>query len=320
MCPNGERITRAEKFVALILADSHQVKGAGTFPAVLAMAQDALMDERACRRVLAALERKGVIERRRGERQGRGQMTFYFFPELDRKGGVSTPLFLPQKEGRRGTERGQKGDKKPAALKEEQEQEQEQKQTQPPAAAAARLVELDSAREAAEAQPPGCARDDSGKLPGEPEISCAVSAVMAGCGFAPNLRAVRAVIRAVVEQERRGERPELMAKRMVEAWRAFEALGEGRLRWGAARFFGEGVWRDRTRWRLGGQSGPAPPTAEQAGKREAAAALRRSQDIEDFWALAADLMADQGIDEDELLRRFPSYLGTKPAEAGTGSG
>jgi hypothetical protein len=41
------------------------------------------------------------------------------------------------------------------------------------------------------------------------------------------------------------------------------------------------------------------------------AELRRKQ-IEEFWPWAEQWMKDTGNDEAELLRRFPSYRGTKP--------
>ncbi len=100
VCPNGERLSRTEKLVALVLADSHQDKAkACTFPSVKMIAEDSLMDPRVCRRVLAALERKGVIVRDRPEAQGRGQLTFYRFPELDGKGGQHVPLSEPETGG-----------------------------------------------------------------------------------------------------------------------------------------------------------------------------------------------------------------------------
>ncbi len=143
VCPNGERITQAEKLVALVLADSHQDKGAAyTFPAMKMIAEDSLMDPRVCRRHLGALERKGVIARLRAQNQGRGQVTFYRFPALDgpKEGGHGVPLsavekrarFLAQKEDRRRTEGGQKEDKSRTLHIEEQEQEQKQIQVPPP--------------------------------------------------------------------------------------------------------------------------------------------------------------------------------------------
>jgi len=141
-CPNGERISRTEKLVALVLADSHQEKAhAFTFPSVKTIAEDSLMDPRVCRRVLASLERKGVIERQRAQNQGRGQLTFYRFPALDSlkpKGGQVVPLSLPNKAdavsslflAERRTEGGRKEDKTaPPSI---EEQEQELKNTTPP--------------------------------------------------------------------------------------------------------------------------------------------------------------------------------------------
>ena len=43
VCPNGKRISGTEKLVALVLADSHQDKGEGTYPAVRTIAEDALV-------------------------------------------------------------------------------------------------------------------------------------------------------------------------------------------------------------------------------------------------------------------------------------
>jgi len=131
-CPSGDRITRNEKLVALVLADSHQDKAhAHTFPSVENIAEDSLMSKRECQRVLASLEQKGVISRVRPEVQYRGVNTFYKFPHIDKEG--CQPVTLPknkdvQKDGEKG---GQKGDRRvthSAPYIEEQEQEQEQKQ------------------------------------------------------------------------------------------------------------------------------------------------------------------------------------------------
>jgi hypothetical protein len=47
VCPNGERISRTEKLVALVLADSHQDKGKTfTFPAVKMIAEDSLKEDK----------------------------------------------------------------------------------------------------------------------------------------------------------------------------------------------------------------------------------------------------------------------------------
>ena len=41
----------------------------------------------------------------------------------------------------------------------------------------------------------------------------------------------------------------------------------------------------------------------------------RNERIQKFWTWAAEYMQDNGIDEAELLNRFPTYRGTKPNEA-----
>jgi hypothetical protein len=48
-------------------------------------------------------------------------------------------------------------------------------------------------------------------------------------------------------------------------------------------------------------------------EREAQASRRRGQ-IAEFWAWAPGWMEITGNDEEELLKRFPSYRGTKPGE------
>lgn len=54
---------------------------------------------------------------------------------------------------------------------------------------------------------------------------------------------------------------------------------------------------------------------QQEGERFAAekraAANRRQREIEEFWAWAPEWMERTGNDEAELLRRFPSYRGTR---------
>jgi hypothetical protein len=250
VCPNGERITRQEKFVALILADSHQTHGEGTFPSVQSMATDAMMDERACRRVLAALERKGVIVRRHGLRQGRGQMTFYFFPALDvvqhlktpkkagpeptKKEGVFTPLFF----GERGTEGGQKEDKIRTAYKEEQEQEQKLN-TPPLSPKGGTGPKLVPAMEP-EATP---ARSDVAT-----EVKSAVKRVCDTCGFAA--ARLRRKLYAVAEQRvGLGEEPESVADRMIDAWQRYGKQGTKLYRRRtAAAFYEDGLWLNSNLW------------------------------------------------------------------------
>lgn len=144
ICPNGELVSKMEKLVLYALADYHQDKmGVYTFPSVERIAEESLMDNRSCRRLLASLECKGVIERQRGEHQGRGHLTFYRFPQLDShpskqrplagdpvlkadaKGGQAVPLSEQILLSKRGTKGGQKADIIHLPYLEEQEREQE---------------------------------------------------------------------------------------------------------------------------------------------------------------------------------------------------
>ena len=43
-------------------------------------------------------------------------------------------------------------------------------------------------------------------------------------------------------------------------------------------------------------------------------AQRRMNDIAEFWKWAPEWMERTGYDEEELLKRFPSFKGTKPSE------
>lgn len=229
-CPNGERISRSEKLVALVLADSHQDKStAYTFPSVATIAEDALMDERVCRRLLSSLERKGVIVRERGNSQGRGQMTFYRFPALDgaAKGGHVVPLSAP-KSGRsflseRGTEGGRKGDKSRTALKEEQEQEPKQ------------LTPLSPSR-------------SEGAKSSSAAIERAVDSVTSALGIAN--RRKRRLLRDVLELEaQKGDDLPTVALRMIAAWRKQADSGPMlSAKYGLAKFFGDGIWKDERRW------------------------------------------------------------------------
>ena len=106
VCPNGERITRGEKLVLIVLADNHQDKAKHfTYPSIDTIAEDALCDRRSCQRHLDGLERKGVIRRLRPVAYGRSLTTFYFFTALDKipeQGWQNAALFdVSQKGGKR---------------------------------------------------------------------------------------------------------------------------------------------------------------------------------------------------------------------------
>lgn len=128
IAPNGVKLTRTEKLVALVLADYHQIGDKHTFPSLVSLAGESLMDERMCRRTLASLEEKGVILRVKPDVQFRGVTTFYTFPEIDKEGS-GTPLKKPRKEGDKGGGRGAEGGRKAVPNIEEQEQKQQQEQS-----------------------------------------------------------------------------------------------------------------------------------------------------------------------------------------------
>jgi hypothetical protein len=255
MCPNGERLSRTEKLVALVLADSHQDRcGAHTFPSVMTISEDALMDERTCRRVLGSLERKGVIVRERGERQGRGQVTFYIFPALDgvaeksEKGGQNAPLSNVDISIKRRAKGGQKGDILRTPLLVEQEQEQVQKQTPPNPLA-------NEGENATAEKPTALKSTKSAPASGDlfpdrnaGEVGRAVDQVMQGGGF--TRKRLRRVLEAVIRQRADlGEVPASVALAMIAAWKSYTAQGARlRARWGADKFFADGYWNKPDSW------------------------------------------------------------------------
>lgn len=229
VCPNGERLTKTEKLVALCLADSHQDKSATyTYPAVATLAEESLMDERSCRRLLAELARKGVIEIFRPVIQGRGVYNCYRFPVLDApgKGGHSVPLSA----AKRGVERRAEGGQKPPPYKEEQEQEQRPEQN-PLLSPMLRTGD-------------GGLRTPSDRIEDSPQVH----AVMQACGFSQ--RRLRRVIGAQLQLELdRGWPPGQVSLRLIAAWKEFRVSAPLlRYDWGAGKFFGEGYWRNSDTW------------------------------------------------------------------------
>lgn len=83
IAPNGERLTRSEKLVLLILADCHNIKKRIAWPSVATIAEEALLCEREVRKLLRTLEQKGVIRTIQPPRTGSGYTSCYKFLELD---------------------------------------------------------------------------------------------------------------------------------------------------------------------------------------------------------------------------------------------
>ncbi len=246
VCPNGDQISRTEKLVAMILADSHQDKAkAYTFPAVATIAADAVMDERVCRRILGALERKGVIFRERAERQGRGQMTYYRFPALDgeaktqlQKGDTMSSFF----SGERGTEGGPKGDKNGVAYKEEQKQEQKQKQ----------LPLIPSLHEGSAPVQATRAAALSPSSAAQSSRSAAIDRALEQIANALSItrrRTLREIRKQIALEADKGEPPATIALEMIAAFRK-QSENEHQLRahYGPEKFFGLGIWKDTRRW------------------------------------------------------------------------
>ena len=53
---------------------------------------------------------------------------------------------------------------------------------------------------------------------------------------------------------------------------------------------------------------------KQSGRERITQAQRRLNDIAEFWKWAPEWMERTGYDEEELLKRFPSFKGTKPRQ------
>jgi hypothetical protein len=53
--------------------------------------------------------------------------------------------------------------------------------------------------------------------------------------------------------------------------------------------------------------------ANQIAGRDSRRARWRAREVQEFWRIAPDWMERTGNSEEELLKRFPSFRGTKPA-------
>jgi Helix-turn-helix domain len=86
--PSGERLTRSEKLLALLLANRHNPDYGYAWPKVSTLAQDAMMSVRMVQYALKSLERKGVITiERRWIGPQQCDTNAYRFPGLTSQGG-----------------------------------------------------------------------------------------------------------------------------------------------------------------------------------------------------------------------------------------
>jgi hypothetical protein len=247
VCPNREPVSKMEKLVLYALADYHQDKlGANTYPSVESLAEESMMDRRSCQRVLESAERKGVIERQRGEHQGRGHVTFYRFCELDRvaeKGGHGVALFGTKPEAVFLSERAAKGRQKggkraaksPPPPNEEQEREQKQQVPVPPQPPAARGERARSGTQLSlDSEPSGRAQ--------------AMKRAMTACHFTA-LRIRRALDAVFNQREGLGESSEDIADKVIDAWERYGKQGRRLFRHRPPReFYESGMWLNSNNW------------------------------------------------------------------------
>jgi hypothetical protein len=255
ICPNGERITRSEKIVLMVLADAHQ-DGAHlrTYPRVATIAEDAMVSGRQCQRVFASLERKGVLRREYPHGTGRDRLTFYIFPELDEGQGAFSAVNKPAKQTRskpvtRPGNDAEKGDKMSPLFEQEGCQKGDRRVT----SGALHLNNKNNKSNKNKDTPLPPASGGSGVLhlplavtqPAKSDaLELAVDQVMFGCGFVR--RRLRRVLRDALQRRADvGELPATVALAMIEAWKTallWEAEGLLRARSGPEKFFGDGEW------------------------------------------------------------------------------
>jgi hypothetical protein len=103
-CPNGEKITRTEKLLLMVMADQHTTHQESVFVSQKNLSQESLLSVRHLRRCLESLESKGVIKTETG--LGRGNLSGYSFPWLDTtKEDMASPI-SNTKRGHPETEKG----------------------------------------------------------------------------------------------------------------------------------------------------------------------------------------------------------------------
>lgn len=81
--PNGDRITRSEKLLLLVIADSYNDDESGARPSIHTLAEQTLLSARRVRELQRSSERKGVLSIASRQRSDGGSMqNFYSLPGL----------------------------------------------------------------------------------------------------------------------------------------------------------------------------------------------------------------------------------------------
>lgn len=88
--PSGERITRSEKLLLLILSDYYNPAQQCAWPSMKTLAEHSLLTDRRCRSIIRSLEGKGVVKVQRVRLpNGDNAPNRYFFPALPAEGAVT---------------------------------------------------------------------------------------------------------------------------------------------------------------------------------------------------------------------------------------
>ena len=91
LSPTGEKITRTEKLLLMVMSDHHNTHQGFFYASNRLLAQEALLSLRQFQRLASSLEKKGIVKTETG--LGRGNLTGYSFPWLTpKKGDVMTPF------------------------------------------------------------------------------------------------------------------------------------------------------------------------------------------------------------------------------------
>lgn len=110
VCEDGADLTAGQKMILFCLAHCHNPEHGHAWPSLPYIAQKSKISEQQARRNIHYLEAHGVLRVVKPERQGRGQVTKYFFPVIDdagandgEKGSHNVTLFSDKKRVSKGS-------------------------------------------------------------------------------------------------------------------------------------------------------------------------------------------------------------------------